>query len=72
MILPFQQATRDLKNRNGAPRPDGSSYANKISGKYAHRIIQGGKPETDRLRWGAGAAGVVEGRRVVTPANYST
>jgi pimeloyl-ACP methyl ester carboxylesterase len=27
---------------NGAPHPDGSSYANKFSGKYAHRIIKGG------------------------------
>jgi pimeloyl-ACP methyl ester carboxylesterase len=27
---------------NGAPRPDSSSYAQKFSGKYAHRIITGG------------------------------
>jgi pimeloyl-ACP methyl ester carboxylesterase len=27
---------------NGAPHPDSSSYANKFSGKYAHRIIEGG------------------------------
>lgn len=27
---------------NGAPHPDASSYANKFSGKYAHRIIKGG------------------------------
>jgi pimeloyl-ACP methyl ester carboxylesterase len=27
---------------NGAPHPDPSSYANKFSGKYAHRIIKGG------------------------------
>jgi pimeloyl-ACP methyl ester carboxylesterase len=27
---------------NGAPHPDGSSYARKFSGKYAHRIITGG------------------------------
>jgi pimeloyl-ACP methyl ester carboxylesterase len=27
---------------NGAPHPDGSAYANKFSGKYAHRIIDGG------------------------------
>jgi pimeloyl-ACP methyl ester carboxylesterase len=27
---------------NGAPHPDSSSYAKKFSGKYAHRIIQGG------------------------------
>jgi pimeloyl-ACP methyl ester carboxylesterase len=27
---------------NGAPHPDASSYANKFSGKYAHRIIEGG------------------------------
>jgi pimeloyl-ACP methyl ester carboxylesterase len=27
---------------NGAPHPDGSAYANKFSGKYAHRIINGG------------------------------
>ena len=27
---------------NGAPHPDGSSYAKKFSGKYAHRIIKGG------------------------------
>jgi hypothetical protein len=26
---------------NGAPHPDGSSYAKKFSGKYAHRIIKG-------------------------------
>jgi pimeloyl-ACP methyl ester carboxylesterase len=27
---------------NGAPHPEGSSYAKKFSGKYAHRIIKGG------------------------------
>ena len=27
---------------NGAPHPDASSYAKKFSGKYAHRIIEGG------------------------------
>lgn len=27
---------------NGAPHPDASSYARKFSGRYAHRIIQGG------------------------------
>jgi pimeloyl-ACP methyl ester carboxylesterase len=27
---------------NGAPHPDGSSYASKFSGKYAHHIIKGG------------------------------
>jgi pimeloyl-ACP methyl ester carboxylesterase len=27
---------------NGAPHPDGSTYAKKFSGKYAHRIIKGG------------------------------
>ncbi|MEH1887706.1 alpha/beta fold hydrolase [Nostoc sp.] len=27
---------------NGAPHPDPSSYANKFSGKYAHRTIKGG------------------------------
>jgi pimeloyl-ACP methyl ester carboxylesterase len=27
---------------NGAPHPDASSYASKFSGKYAHRIIEGG------------------------------
>jgi pimeloyl-ACP methyl ester carboxylesterase len=27
---------------NGAPHPDSSSYANKFSGKYAHRVIEGG------------------------------
>jgi len=27
---------------NGAPHPDGSAYARKFSGKYAHRIIKGG------------------------------
>ena len=27
---------------NGAPHPDGSSYAKKFSGKYSHRIIKGG------------------------------
>jgi pimeloyl-ACP methyl ester carboxylesterase len=27
---------------NGAPHPDASSYAKRFSGKYAHRVIQGG------------------------------
>jgi pimeloyl-ACP methyl ester carboxylesterase len=27
---------------NGAPHPDSGSYVNKFSGKYAHRIIEGG------------------------------
>jgi pimeloyl-ACP methyl ester carboxylesterase len=27
---------------NGAPHPDASTYANKFSGKYAHRVITGG------------------------------
>jgi pimeloyl-ACP methyl ester carboxylesterase len=27
---------------NGAPHPDSSAYANKFSGKYAHRTIKGG------------------------------
>jgi pimeloyl-ACP methyl ester carboxylesterase len=27
---------------NGAPHPDASSYASKFSGKYAHRIVEGG------------------------------
>ena len=27
---------------NGAPHPDPSSYARKFSGKYSHRLIQGG------------------------------
>jgi pimeloyl-ACP methyl ester carboxylesterase len=27
---------------NGAPHPDSSTYANKFSGKYAHRVINGG------------------------------
>ena len=27
---------------NGAPHPDPSSYARKFSGKYAHRLIEGG------------------------------
>jgi pimeloyl-ACP methyl ester carboxylesterase len=27
---------------NGAPHPEASSYAEKFSGKYAHRIIEGG------------------------------
>lgn len=27
---------------NGAPHADGSAYANKFSGKYAHRVIPGG------------------------------
>jgi pimeloyl-ACP methyl ester carboxylesterase len=27
---------------NGAPHPDGSSYAKKFSGKYAHQIVKGG------------------------------
>jgi pimeloyl-ACP methyl ester carboxylesterase len=27
---------------NGAPHPDASSYAEKFSGKYAHRIVKGG------------------------------
>jgi len=27
---------------NGAPHPDPSAYATKFSGKYAHRMIEGG------------------------------
>jgi pimeloyl-ACP methyl ester carboxylesterase len=27
---------------NGAPHPDGSSYAKRFSGKYSHRILKGG------------------------------
>jgi pimeloyl-ACP methyl ester carboxylesterase len=27
---------------NGAPHPDATSYARKLSGRYAHRIINGG------------------------------
>jgi hypothetical protein len=27
---------------NGAPHPDAEAYAKKISGAYAHRLIQGG------------------------------
>jgi hypothetical protein len=27
---------------NGAPHPDASAYGKKFSGKYAHRIINGG------------------------------
>jgi pimeloyl-ACP methyl ester carboxylesterase len=27
---------------NGAPHPDSSSYANKFSGRYSHRVIKGG------------------------------
>ena len=27
---------------NGAPHPDASAYAGKFSGKYAHRVIEGG------------------------------
>jgi pimeloyl-ACP methyl ester carboxylesterase len=27
---------------NGAPHPDASSYANKFSGKYAHKVVKGG------------------------------
>jgi len=27
---------------NGAPHPDPASYAKKFSGKYAHRVIEGG------------------------------
>jgi pimeloyl-ACP methyl ester carboxylesterase len=27
---------------NGAPHPEASAYANKFSGKYAHRIVEGG------------------------------
>jgi len=27
---------------NGAPHPDGSAYAKKFSGRYAHRIVKGG------------------------------
>ena len=27
---------------NGAPHPDASAYANKFSGRYAHRTITGG------------------------------
>ena len=49
MILPFQQATHDLIAMVHHTRT-GSSYANIFSGKYAHRIIKGGAPETDPLR----------------------
>jgi hypothetical protein len=27
---------------NGAPHPDPASYANKFTGRYAHRLIKGG------------------------------
>jgi pimeloyl-ACP methyl ester carboxylesterase len=27
---------------NGAPHPDAGSYAEKFSGNYAHRIVEGG------------------------------
>jgi pimeloyl-ACP methyl ester carboxylesterase len=27
---------------NGAPHPDASSYAKKFTGKYSHRVIEGG------------------------------
>ena len=27
---------------NGAPHPDASAYTHKFSGKYAHRVIEGG------------------------------
>jgi hypothetical protein len=27
---------------NGAPHPDSSSYAKKLSGKYSHRVVKGG------------------------------
>ena len=27
---------------NGAPRADGSAYANEFSGKYEHQVISGG------------------------------
>jgi hypothetical protein len=27
---------------NGAPHPDASTYAKKFSGRYAHRVINGG------------------------------
>jgi len=27
---------------NGAPHPESSSYANKFSGRYAHRVVEGG------------------------------
>ncbi len=27
---------------NGAPHPDSSTYAKKFSGKYAHKVINGG------------------------------
>jgi pimeloyl-ACP methyl ester carboxylesterase len=27
---------------NGAPHPDSAAYAKKFSGKYAHRLIEGG------------------------------
>ncbi|MDT4849128.1 hypothetical protein D3C85_724900 [compost metagenome] len=27
---------------DGAPRPDPSAYANKLSGKYSHRAVEGG------------------------------
>jgi len=31
-----------LMNANGAPHPDASTYANKFSGRYEHRVVKGG------------------------------
>jgi pimeloyl-ACP methyl ester carboxylesterase len=40
-VIPVPTITLE-GDANGAPHPDGSSYAKKFSGKYAHRIIKGG------------------------------
>jgi len=32
----------ERRNHHGAPHPDASSHARKFSGKYSHRIIEGG------------------------------
>jgi pimeloyl-ACP methyl ester carboxylesterase len=40
-VIPVPTITLE-GDANGAPHPDASSYANKFSGKYAHRTITGG------------------------------
>jgi len=41
LLFPLQHRTLE-GDANGAPHLDGSAYAGKFSGKYSHRIINGG------------------------------
>ena len=40
-VIPVPTITLE-GDANGAPHPDANSYAKKFSGKYAHRVINGG------------------------------